>query len=149
MTQFVIIENCGQMKRRMGFYFYVTEDRTLGHLAKIIHSLKECCKNKQIQYLNFATIIQLLFLNYEIMFTMKNLWGQKFKLLESFVVKNNFLKFNLVTAPTWECIGIYLCKLSNELCGLWGESFHNILTQTWRVLLFKFRNEAMMEAWHE
>ena len=83
------------------------------------------------------------------MFMMKNLWGQKFKLLESFVVKNNFLKFNLVTAPTWECIGIYLCKLSNELCGLWGESFHNILTQTWRVLLFKFRNEAMMEAWHE
>ena len=86
-----------------------------------------------------------IFLNYQIMFMMKNLWGQKFKLLESFAVKNNFLKFNLVTAPTWECIGIYLCKLSNELCGLWGESFHNILTLTWMVLLLKFRNEA----WHE
>ena len=77
------------------------------------------------------------------MFTMKNLWGQKFKLLESFVVKNNFLKFNLVTAPTWECIGIYLCKLSNELCGLW-KSFHNILTLTWRVLLL---NSEMKQWW--
>ena len=128
-----------------GFYFYVTEDRTLGLLAKIIHSSQDCFKERNTIQIIFKRItiiwclqLILLFLNYQ-MFMMKNLWGQKFKLLESFAVKNNFLKFNLVTAPTWECIGIYLCKLSNELCGLWGESFHNILTLTWMVLLLKFR----------
>ena len=139
-----------------GFYFYVTEHWDTSkkkYTAQRNVAKKYNCPCKMMIFKR-ATIkrkrkLILLFLNYQIMFMMKNLWGQKFKLLESFAVKNNFLKFNLATAPTWECIGIYLCKLSNELCGLWGESFHNILTLTWMVLLIKFRNEAMMKAWHE